>query len=152
MSSQILPFIIFHTNNLVRFLGPKRDARSKSLNLIPQQERKKQETRERDKDSERKGDEQSWKGQLVQCPWSSQPAIARMMPQWAAGLSGHGGGADGAAYKGTRSENNLQLFEANTQMRSNQLSNWPPSDCSDCEARRKNNREDSNKKIEFKLK
>lgn len=67
-----------------------------------------------------------------------------MMPQWAAG--------GGAAYKGTRSENNLQLFEANTQMRSNQLSNWPPSDCSDCEARRKNNREDSNKKIEFKLK
>lgn len=41
----------------------------------------------------------------------------------------------GAAYKGTRSENNLQLFEANTQMRSNQLSNWTPSDCSDCEAR-----------------
>lgn len=85
LSSQIFPFIIFHTNNLVRFLGPKRDARSKSLNLIPQRKREKQREREREKVTERKGDKQRWKGQLVPCPWSSQPAIARMMPQWAAG-------------------------------------------------------------------
>lgn len=48
LSSQIFSFIIFHTNNLVRFLGPKRDARSKSLNLIPQREKEKHRERERE--------------------------------------------------------------------------------------------------------